>query len=68
MSGHVPAVLILDTTLRDGEQTQGVSFSPEEKTQIAGKMTDTDLLKQRCQMNFAPFAKEVEDRIRPLFQ
>jgi len=43
-------------------------LSAEEKTQIAGKMTDTDLLKQRCQMNFAPFAKEVEDRIRPLFQ
>lgn len=34
---RVPArrILILDTTLRDGEQTQGVSFSPDEKLSLA---------------------------------
>ncbi|MBB1089686.1 2-isopropylmalate synthase [Rhodopseudomonas palustris] len=29
------SIQILDTTLRDGEQTQGVSFAPDEKTSIA---------------------------------
>jgi D-citramalate synthase len=35
MSGPVRTIQILDTTLRDGEQTHGVSFSPDEKANIA---------------------------------
>jgi isopropylmalate/homocitrate/citramalate synthase len=33
-----PAVVISDTTLRDGEQMPGVVFSPEHKREIAGRL------------------------------
>ena len=42
-------VEIMDTTLRDGEQTQGVSYSPSEKLHIA-KLLLTDLKVDRIEI------------------
>ena len=47
---------IMDTTLRDGEQTQGVSYSPLEKLHIA-KLLLTDLKVDRIEVSSARVSK-----------
>lgn len=42
-------------------------LSAKKKDDIAAAMNDTSLLRERCPLGFAPFADEVEARIRPLF-
>jgi hypothetical protein len=42
-------------------------LSTEEKDSIATAMNDMRLPRERCPRGFAPFADDVEDRIRPLF-
>ena len=42
-------------------------LSAQEKDRIAAEINDIDLLRQRCPLGFAPFADEVQHRIRPLF-
>jgi len=36
----VDKIRFLDTTLRDGEQTPGISLNPEQKLEIATKLSD----------------------------
>ena len=33
-------IRLYDTTLRDGEQTPGVAFTPEQKYELAGMLSD----------------------------
>ena len=42
-------------------------LSAKEKHQIAAAMNDMKRVRTRCPLGFAPFADEVENRIRPLF-
>lgn len=42
-------------------------LSAQENWGIAAAMNDVELIRARCPAGFAPFAQEVETRIRPLF-
>ncbi len=44
-----------------------MDLSAKEKDAIAAAMNDMELPRARCPLGFAPFADEVEARIRPLF-
>ena len=41
MTQEARPIQIMDTTLRDGEQTQGVSFTPDEKVNLAKTLLDS---------------------------
>lgn len=56
---------ILDTTLRDGEQTQGVSFSPREKLDIAKSLL-TEVRVDRIELASALTNGIEQDSIRRL--
>jgi len=56
-------VEILDTTLRDGEQTQGVSYSPPEKLHIA-TMLLRDLKTDRIEVASARVSPGEQEAVR----
>ena len=58
-------VEILDTTLRDGEQTQGVSYTPIEKLHIA-KMLLKELRVDRVEVSSARVSKGEFEAIRQI--
>ena len=45
----------------------GSELSAAEKDKIAAAINDLEQLRARCPLGFAPFADEVDRRIRPLF-
>lgn len=62
--GFLPAeqIKIYDTTLRDGEQTPGVAFSPQQKFQLAKALSDVgvDIL----DMGFPAVSQSEQDALR----
>lgn len=58
-----PKIEIMDCTLRDGEQTSGVSFLPHEKLQIA-RMLLTDVNVDRVEVASARVSDGEKDAVR----
>jgi D-citramalate synthase len=62
---HLQTIEILDTTLRDGEQTPGISFSPQEKLEIA-RLLLTKLRLDRIEIASARVSAGDEDAVRSI--
>lgn len=58
-----PFIEIMDSTLRDGEQTNGVSFLPHEKLVIA-KMLLNDINVDRIEVGSARVSEGEKDAVR----
>lgn len=56
----------MDTTLRDGEQTEGVSFSKEEKFAIAKKLLK-DVLVDRIELTSAKVSEGEKETCAQIF-
>jgi len=65
-AASVPKVRFYDTTLRDGEQTVGVVFTPEQKTEIAVKLDELDV--GRIEAGFPRVSPEDAEAIRRIQQ
>ena len=67
MKHNHPKIEIMDTTLRDGEQTSGVSFVPHEKLMIARALLQ-DLNVDRIEVASARVSEGEVDAVRSICQ
>ena len=63
MKHNHPKIEIMDTTLRDGEQTSGVSFVPHEKLMIARLLLE-DLKADRVEVASARVSEGEFDAVK----
>lgn len=59
---HGRSIMLHDVTLRDGEQTVGVAFSPAERVEIA--LALDELRVPRIEVGLPPVSEEVRDGMR----
>ena len=57
-------ITIYDTTLRDGEQTPGVCFSPEEKLEIAKKLDEIKI--KQIEAGFPIVSKKEQESVKSI--